>query len=315
MIYQSRLCHKFIFIWFLLLSWFASAQAQSEKVTLILQSGEEVPCQLKRIASGYVYFQAASTRLAFKYGDFIEIEKIAQVRLGDGRTLSMNEFLAQRQDGAPTSQETGETPPPQPRARPRPPEPAPRQNPPPSGPGMRLPSRPMASPQTTSGVGLRLPDMPPAPSTDIDYSELANLLAETGLAGALLDEINHGVLRGRILTKSQKALVDAIAQSPAWSARKRDLREAMRVAEGEFNMLTRNQTNLLAEVFNFRYTSNASAFTEFVQFLHVENVLHFQHKWEKLENVFGAEAASALRDILNNYADWHYLFGQDLEKR
>jgi hypothetical protein len=298
-----------------LLGLFALAQAQSEKVTLILQGGEEIPCRLERIASGYVYFKATSSSLAFKYGDFIEIAKVTKIRRSDGRELSVSEFLAKPGDSAPSSEETKEISTP----RPRPPEPAPREikaPEPPSGPGMRLTNQLADTEHATSGVGLRLPEMPPPPqsTTELNYGEMADLLAEAGLAGKLLDEINAGALRGRLLTKDQKALVDAVSQSPVWSARKRDLREAMRVAEGEFNMLTRSQTNLLAEVFNFRYASQATAFVEFVQFLHAENALFFQNKWEKIESVFGEGTAAALRDILNNYDDWHYLFGQEGER-
>ncbi len=290
--------------------------AQSEKVTLILLGGEEIPCRLERIASGYVYFKAASSSLAFKYGDFIEIAKVAKIRRNDGRVLSMNEFLANPSDNAPSSEETKEIPTP----RPRPPAPAPREikaPEPTGGPGMRLTNQLTDTEHATSGVGLRLPDMPPPPqsTTELNYGEMADLLAEAGLAGKLLNEINTGSLSGRLLTKDQKALVDAVSQSSVWSARKRDLREAMRVAEGEFNMITRSQTNLLAEVFNFRYASQSTAFVEFVQFLHAENALFFQNKWEKIESVFGEDTAAALRDILNNYEDWHYLFGQEGEKR
>jgi hypothetical protein len=317
MIHKPRFCHNFFFICFFLLSFFTLAQAQSEKVTLILQSGEEIPCRLKRIASGYIYFEAASSNLAFKYGDFIEIAKVAKIRLNDGRVLSMNEFLAKPSGSSTSPEETKEFPTPTP--QPRPPEPAPREiaaPKPPSGPGVRLTSQLLDTTQATSGVGLRLPDIPPPPqsTTELNYGEMADLLAEAGLAGKLLNEINAGVLRGRLLTKDQKALVDAVSQSPVWSARKRDLLEAMHAAEGEFNMLTRSQTTLLAEVFNFRYTSQATAFVEFVQFLHAENALFFQNKWEKIESIFGADAAAALRDILNNYEDWHYLFGGETEK-
>lgn len=303
------------YICFCLLGFGALAHAQSENVTLILQGGEEIPCRLERIASGYVYFKAASSSLAFKYGDYIEIAKVAKIRRSDGRELSISEFLA-KPGGTTSSEETKEIPTPQP----RPPEPAPRETAapkPPSGPGMRLTSQLTNTTQATSGVGLRLPDMPPPPQStaELNYGEMADLLAEAGLAGKLLNEIDAGMLRGRLLTKDQKALIDAVSQSPVWSARKRDLREAMRVAEGELNMMTRSQTNLLAEVFNFRYASQSTAFVEFIQFLHAENALFFQNKWEKIESVFGEDAAMALRDILNNYEDWHYLFGQEGEKR
>ena len=140
--------------------------AQSEKATLILQGGEEIPCRLERIASGYVYFKAASSSLAFKYGDFIEIAKVAKIRLNDGRVLSMSEFLTKPGDSTPSSEETKEIPSSTP--QPRPPEPAPREiavPKPPSGPGVRLTSQLLDTTQASNGVGLRLPDMPPPQST------------------------------------------------------------------------------------------------------------------------------------------------------
>jgi hypothetical protein len=79
--------------------------------------------------------------------------------------------------------------------------------------------------------------------------------------------------------------------------------------------MTQRQPHLLAEQFQFRPSSRELAFLEFIQFLHLENALHFSEKWEKVENLFGHEAAAALRDILNNYEDWYFLYGQELEKR
>jgi hypothetical protein len=314
-----------------LLGWIAPARAQEEKATLILQSGEEIPCRILEISHGMVHFEAASTRLAFKYGEMIEIEKVASVRLGDGsgalsgRTLSMNEYLTLRHGAQPAE----ELKPPQPPvAEPLPPAlpptpakpPMPPRAQPPSGPGLRVTSKTASaglldSARTQSKIGLRLPEPPPAPpSTAITYTELADLLAEAGLAGKLLYEMNAGVLAGRELTKSQKGLVDAISQSVVWSARKNDLRQAGRIAQGEFNLLAERQPRLFAEEFHFSPASSDHAFLEFVQFLHLENVLHFEDKWQKVETVFGERAASALRDILNNYEDWQYLFGLELEK-
>jgi len=292
-----------------LICYAALAPAQTEKATLILQGGEEIACQIKRIAHGYIYFEAASKSLVFKYGDFIEIEKIAAVRLNDGRTLTMTEYLQARGIA-------------QPAESPRPSRSSPRSEsaspnlPPPSGPGMRLTKQLAESAPTQNSVGLRLPDLPPPPAaTELDYLELANLLAEAGLAGKLLNEINSGVLTARALTKTQKELLNVMAQSPVWIARKSALREAQRAAEGEFNTLTQNQPDWHMQEFRFRPTSSKHAFAEFVQFLHAQNVVNFQDKWQQVETLFGNEAAAALRDILNNYDDWYFLFGEALEKR
>jgi hypothetical protein len=182
---------------------------------------------------------------------------------------------------------------------------------------MRLTKQGLEPAQTQSPIGLRLPELPPPPppSTELNYAELANLLAEAGQAGKLLTEINSGVLKGRVLTNSQKELVEAISQSAVWIARKSALREAHRVAAGEYNLLTFQQLDVLSSEFRFKPSGSRHAFEELVQFLHAQNVVHFQDKWAQVVTVFGDDAATALQDILNNYDDWYFLFGEAVEKR
>lgn len=289
--------------------------AQTDKATLLLQGGEELPCQIKRVAHGYVYFEASTKSLAYKYGDFIEVEKIAAVRLSDGRTLTLNEYLAARG----WSQPAAESPAPQMRPQAATESAAPRRSTPsPSGPGMRLSRQALDSSQAANAIGLRLPDLPPPPAeadVEFNYAELANLLAEAGLVGKLLNEINSGALVGRLLTKSQKQLLDVIAQNPVWTARKNALREAQRVAASEFKLLIQRQPEALNREFRFQPATRNYAFEEFVQFLHLQNALHFQDQWQKVETIFGEDTATALRDILSNYDDWYFLFGEVLEKR
>jgi hypothetical protein len=302
--------YRTLLILLLLFCCAALAPAQPEKATLILQSGEEIPCQIKRVAHGYVYFEATTTSLAFKYGDFIEVEKVAAVRLFDGQTLTMNEYLASRGISLPAEPSvTAKS-----RGKAKSESAVP---PPPSGPGLRLTSKLTDTTRTADAVGLRLPDLPAPPpvTAEMNYAELANLLAEAGLVGKLLNEINAGVLAARVLTTNQKQFLEAVAQSPVWIARKNALREAQRVAEGEFNILIQRQPDLLAREFRFQPATGKNAYAEFVQFLQIQNVLHFQDKWEQVEKAFGADAAAALRDILNNYEDWLFLFGEAAEKR
>jgi hypothetical protein len=291
------------------------SHAQTEKATLLLQGGEEIACKIKSVAHGYVYFEADTKSLTFKYGDFIEIEKVAAVRLGDGRALTLNEYLKTRGLGQTTEEPAASRP----RRNDRPEiEPLLRNlPPPPSGPGMRLTSQLDDTAKTQPVIGLRLPDLPPPPPADagMNYAELAGLLAEAGLVGKLLNEINSGVLMARVLTKNQKDLLNAIAQSPVWSARKSALREAQRVAAGEFKVLQQRQPDFLSNEFRFKPASNKHAFEEFVQFLHVQNAVAFQERWQQVVQVFGEDAATALRDILANYDDWYFLFGEALEKR
>lgn len=289
-------------------------QAQTEKVALLLPGGEEIACKIKSISHGYIYFEAATKSLTYKYGDFIEVEKVAAVRLSDGRTLTLNEYLKMRGLVQPTE----EAPSPRPQRNDRPEIQTPPRNlpPPPSGPGLRLTSQLDDSTQALNAIGLRLPDLQPPPAdTEMNYAELANLLAEAGLVGKLLNEINSGVLATRVLTKSQKELLNLVAQSPVWVSRKSALREAQRVAAGEFKLLQQRQPDFLEREFRFKPTSNKYAFEEFVQFLHVQNAMAFQERWEAVTRLFGDDAATALRDILTNYDDWAFLFGEALEKR
>ena len=299
------------------LCWLGGAmlgQAQTEKATLLLQGGEEIACKIKSISHGYVYFEAATKSLTYKYGDFIEVEKVAAVRLGDARTLTLNEYLKMRG----LAQSAEETPSPRPQRNDRPEIQPPTRNlpPPPSGPGLRLTSQLNDSTQAPNAIGLRLPDLQPPPAdTEMNYAELANLLAEAGLVGKLLNEINSGVLAARVLTKSQKELLNLVAQSPVWVSRKNALREAQRVAAGEFKLLQQRQPDFLEREFRFKPASNKYAFEEFVQFLHVQNAVAFQEWWEAVTRLLGEDAATALRDILTNYDDWAFLFGEALEKR
>jgi len=309
----------FLFVHLCLL--FSAAFAQEKNVTLILRGKDEIPCEVTRIAHGYVYFKAATKNLAFKYGDYIEVEKIAGVRLRDGKILNIEDFMEQRRGAEPPAGPVEAPPTPKPLGPPQR-EPKPQQTPasslppPPSGPGIRVTRQNTDTPQTPTGIGLRLPEMPPSPpETELNYTELANMLAEAALAGKLLNEINSGNLTGRRWTKSQKELLDAIAQSPVWLTRKNALREAQRMAESEFNTLTFRNSILLAYEFQFRPTASKHAFLEFMQFLHLENAPHFQDQWKKVEANFGADAAVAIRDILNNYDDWFFLFGEPLEKQ
>jgi len=290
----------------------AAAPAQTEKAALILQGGEEIDCRIKSVSHGYVYFEAASKRLTFKYGDFIEIEKVAAVRLSDDRTLTMNEYLAARGLVQPAEEAAPSRSRPAPKA-----ESSPRNlPPPPSGPGLRLTKQGLEPAQTQSPIGLRLPELPPPPATtEQNYIELANLLAEAGLAGKLLTEMNSGVLKGRVLTNSQKELVEAISQSAVWIARKSALREAQRVAAGEYNLLTFQQLDVLSREFRFKPSGSRYAFEELVQFLHAQNAVYFHDKWTNVVRVFGDDAATALQDILNNYDDWYFLFGEGVEKK
>ncbi len=286
--------------------------AQEKRVTLVLKGGAELACTVTDIWQDEIYFEPASARDAYKYGEALALEKIESVRLSRNRLMKPQEYAAYwRGETAP--QEEEQTPPPkaaatQPVATPPPPA---RE----SGPGLRVQALNLDTTRVKGGIGLRYPEMPRTESTPaMAYSEVADLLAESGMAGKLLYEVSAGELRRRQLTNSQKQLVDALLQSRVWSSRKRELRMAHVKAAEEFERLA-TTSNSLFEAFRFRPTDSQYAFLEFVQFLHAENAHKFLDQWQKVESVFSSEGAWALRDVLNNYDDWFYLYGQELEKR
>jgi hypothetical protein len=284
-------------------------QAQPEEnVTLLLKDGEQIQATVYDIWQGELYFRAASAVQAYEYGERIDLAHIERVRLTDGRILQPQEF-AQRWKTAATAPRTAAGP----RASPAS-SPAPAAQ---YGPGLRLQSAVTRDTlRARGGVGLRMPEMPRADTTPaLNYNEVADLLAEAGLAGHLLYDVSSGELKRRQLTPSQRQLVDALLQSRAWGARKRDLRAAHLLALGEFEKVYKDASPAINELFKLRPANPALVFLEFVQYLRAENAHLFSDKWEKVEKTFTPATEAALRDLLSNYEDWYYLYGQELEKQ
>lgn len=288
------------------------APAQEKRVTLVLKGGGELVCTVTDIWQDEVYFEPASARDAYKYGEVIGLEKIETVRLSRNRVMKPQEYAAYWR-GETTTQAEEKAP----ASKPVAPQPATTQPTPPreSGPGLRMQSLDVDTNRVKGGIGLRYPEMPRAETASpVAYNELADLLAETGMAGKLLYEVSTGSLRRRELTKHQRQLIDALLESRVWASRKRELRQAHVKAAEEFERISRTG-NSLFEAFRFRPTDTQYAFLEFVQFLHAENAHRFLDQWQRVESVYSSEGAWALRDVLNNYEDWFYLYGQELEKK
>lgn len=286
--------------------------AQEKRVTLVLKGGGELVCTVTDIWQGEVYFEPASARDAYKYGEAIGLEKIETVRLSRNRVMKPQEFAAYWR-GETTAQEEEKAPAQKPIA----PQSAVTLPTPPreSGPGLRMQALNVDTNRVQGGIGLRYPEMPRVETAPpMAYNELADLIAEIGVGGKLLYEVGTGSLRRRELTKNQRQLIDALLGSRVWSSRKRELRQAHVKAADEFERIAR-ANNSLFEAFRFRPTDSQYAFLEFVQFLHAENAHKFLDQWQRVEGVFSSEGAWALRDVLNNYDDWFYLYGQELEKK
>ncbi len=284
------------------------ASAQEEAVTLFLKDGEEIKATVYDVWKGEIYFRAASARQAYEHGEMMALAQLARVRMADGRLFAPQEFVEYWKGETPEPKTTTE-----PMRTTPPPSPPPREY----GPGLRLQS--VVSRDTLrarGGVGLRMPEMPRDNSSPaLNYNEIADLLAESGLAGQLLYEVSSGDLQRRQLTPSQRQLVDALLQSRAWAVRKRELRSAHLLALGEFEKIYKDASPSLYELFKLRPANPALVFLEFVQYLRAENAHLFSDKWEKVEKTFSPATVNALRDMLNNYEDWYYLYGQELEKQ
>jgi hypothetical protein len=291
-------------------------QAQEEAVTLLLTDGTEIKCTVYDVWQGEIYFRAATARQAYEYGEMMALAKITHVRLQDGRALAPQEFVKYWRGETPEASASSALAAQSPPAKTASPPPAASPPPVEYGPGLRLQSVVAHDTLRGSGVGLRLPQMPRLDSTPaLQYNEIADLLAESGLAGHLLYEMSSGDLKRRQLTPSQRQLVDALLQSRAWAARKRDLRSAHLQALAEFEKVYQNAGPSLNELFKLKPANPALVFLEFVHYLRAENAHLFSDKWEKVENTFTPATTAALRDLLNNYEDWYYLYGQELEKQ
>lgn len=298
-----------------------SLQAQERAVTLFLKNGESFACTVLDVWKGTVYFEAASKKDAYTYGEAIAVENLSHIRLANGNELTPQTFVESWQNkgvanlpapSPPIEPEREKTPPP-PKAAPVLQTPQP--SPPAPATKIKLPYAALDSAGSRRGVGSNWLEPPKPPITaSIEFSQLADLLAEGGMAGKLLYQVSKGELAGRELTESQRKLVDALLQSRAWAYRKAELREAHLKAYQEFGRVGQGNQQRLREHFNFQASNETYAFLEFVQFLQAENAQLFTDKWQKVENVFAPEAANALLDILANYDDWYYLYGQEIEK-
>jgi len=294
--------------------------AQERAVTLLLKDGSSFACTVNDVWRGQLYFKAISAKDAFTYGEVIALEKIAAVRLKNGRQLSPETYAEQwqKKEPIPAPKAGTELPPtdrPSPAATPI------------AAPPSRPELFPAAAPQTglvsvtldttrrryIIGLGWLEPPRPPW-AASVDYAQLADLLAASGLAGKLLYQVGSGELRARELTASQRKLVDALLQSRTWAHRKAELRQAHLQAYESYQRLQQSDPMRLRREFQFQPQRETHGFLEFVQFLHAENALLFTDRWRKVENNFPAEAATAWRDILANYDDWYYLYGQEVEK-
>lgn len=303
-----------------------SLSAQERAVTLLLQDGSSLSCTVNDVWRGQVYFKATSAKDAFTYGEVIALEKITAVRLANGQQLSPEAYAKQwqKKDPAPASSPMAtpkaEKISPLP-ARPLPAAPTPAAQPPRPEPAPGAASQTglvSARLDTTRrryiiGLGWLEPPRPPL-TASVDYVQVADLLAASGLAGKLLYQVGSGELRGRELTPSQRKLIEALLQSRTWANRKAELRQAhLQAYAGYQHLLQQNPARLRRE-FQFQPERESHGFLEFVQFLHAENAHLFTDKWQKVESAFAPEAATALQDILANYDDWYYLYGQEVEK-
>lgn len=303
----------------------SSLQAQERAVTLFLKNGESFACTVLDVWKGTVYFEATSKRDAYTYGEAVALENISHIRLANGTELTPQAFVESWQNKrvatpaptpSPTPEPKREEPPPPPKATPAPQTQTPHPSLFPSTTAkIKLPYAALDSARARTAVGSNWiePSKPPI-TASIEFSQLADLLAEGGMAGKLLYQVSKGELAGRELTESQRKLVDALLQSRAWAYRKAELREAHLKAYQEFGRIGQGNQQRLREHFNFQASNETYAFLEFVQFLQAENAQLFTDKWQKVEDIFPEEAANALEDILVNYEDWYYLYGQEIEK-
>lgn len=285
---------------------FASVRAQTQEppVTLILQSGEEIRCRVMDIWKGEIIFEATSAEVVYRYGDRVSLDNVARVKLKDGQTLSPGEFIDYRAGRRRPSEAVTEA------ASPAKVE---------AQPGLRLSPnlQQTTGEKTAARVGLRWREIPYAEARQVSFDiiQVADMLAEAGLAGRLLYESHRGRMSSRKLTDSQHRVLDALEQSVVWQRRRADLREANQQSFAAFAATYEQQPHILRELLGFMAQQPATAFLEFIQYLHVTARANVESEWQEVEQLLGRRAAAAVLDLLNNYDDWYYLFGAELERR
>jgi len=283
------------------------ADAQEAVVTLILNSGEEIQCRVVDIWKNEIYFEATTPDAVYRFGDRVSVDNVASVKLKDGRVLSVGEYADYREGRRPAAAVSKPATPAPPPARAE------------VKTGVRLSPTVLqnAPAKTESRIGLRMPEAPRpgGQAIDLEVGQLADLLAEMGVAGRVLYETSQGALANRTLTESQQRLVEALKQSEIWQRRKMDFREANQQAFTAFNTQYGREPDFLRAQFDFEPRDGSTAFLEFVQYLHMTAAANVEREWQKVEQLFGRRGAAALADILNNYDDWYYLYGSELEKR
>ncbi len=288
------------------------AGAQEALVTLLLDSGEEIHCRVIEVWRGDIIFEAKAADDVYRYGDRISLDKISGVKLSDGRVLRVNEFVDHLE---------GRQPPPAPTPVRK--EEALSPEKPEAEIGMKLTPRALKSVSeksdtlSTSRIGLRLFDFPPPSGQQrvLALNEIADLLAELGLTGRLLQETSRGALADRKLSESQQRLLEALKGSPIWQRRKIDLRDAQQKAMTAFRAEFEQRPEMLRSEFGFEVRNPQTAFIEFVQYMYTTAAANVDSEWQKVKALLGAQGAAALLDVLNNYDDWYYLFGAQLESR
>jgi hypothetical protein len=289
-----------------------SAGAQEALVTLLLDSGEEIQCRVIEVWQGDLIFEAKAADDVYRYGDRISVDKVSGVKLSDGRVLRIKEFVDYLEG----------------RQLPQVPTPVRSEAPPSLGKseaeiGMKLTPRVLkgvsekSDTLSASRIGLHLFDYPPPSGQQnvLALNEIAELLAELGLAGRVLQETSRGSLANRALSESQQRLLEALKGSPIWQRRKIDLRDAHQKSMAAFMTEFVQRPEMLRSEFGFEVRNPQTAFIEFVQFVYTTAVVNVDSEWQKVKELFGAQGAAALFDVLNNYDDWYFLYGAQLESR
>ncbi|MBN1351376.1 hypothetical protein JXJ21_18305 [candidate division KSB1 bacterium] len=155
---------------------------------------------------------------------------------------------------------------------------------------------------------------PISPIRIADDSEIAQLLLDTGVAGALLNRAEEMQQQGAVFSPQQAQLLDKLKISPEWDRRKEEFQLWTHRAEQALKQAFLNQPDELKTKCNLSFDPNQPMDLKAMvqQIYNSYGAKLDSGSYQILGDVLGEMGATALKNILLNYPEWQFVVGSKL---
>jgi hypothetical protein len=300
----------------------AATIGRSERVTLILTSGDKIKAEVMHIDRSYITFTATDKKKAFDFGEKLAVDRVEAIKLSDGTVMRVEEYAAYRTDRTRIGPVATVVPSPVPVANP-------------SGDFQfdqvsqkaisdmsaneydyfkmmrehELAQAETKIPQTTS-IKRSVPvqdagyPMPAASASDEQLRTFVDSIVEAGLAPFYLDYLAEK----RNINDTEARVRRMIQRDPEWQDRQEDLayvdRQARRALDRAF---TYNPDQLKSDL-GLRFdVSERLDYRDLVEQLHREYGDNLPTRdYDIMADVLGESGARAIRAILRDYNAWRF---------